>query len=221
MNKVLLLAVLASLGVGGAYAADWTPYLSSIKHNCDTTKIHNTLFSNTFDNKKLPKALQASVVKRTGKVDMDNGGAGEVVLQLKNATAFGEPLTKIHYLVHDYHAEWRFSFGNGNFRKLLPTFYAGEGKYTKPAGTEHLWLLETQYHDNGTMSVIRIQNQPYKNADKVWDELGAVPSYDGRIMMAYQTTKTGFVLGAGQGNSTVLSFDPKSKTISCESFYSG
>ena len=152
---------------------------------------------------------------------MDNGGAGEVVLQLKNATAFGEPLTKIHYLVHDYHAEWRFSFGNGNFRKLLPTFYAGEGKYTKPAGTEHLWLLETQYHDNGTMSVIRIQNQPYKNADKVWDELGAVPSYDGRIMMAYQTTKTGFVLGAGQGNSTVLSFNPKSKTISCESFYSG
>lgn len=215
MNKLLPLTILL---VGSASAADWTAYLSNIKHNCNVEKIHSTLFTDTFANKKLPQALHADLVKRTGKIDNDSA-SGKVVLQLKNATAFGQPLNKISYLVHDNHAKWKFHFANGDFMKLLPSFYTGEGEHTKAAGTQHFWLLEFKYTDDNTTKVVRTHNHPYKDAGQWWGgELNITPSDDEHIIKGYQTTKTGFILGTNFGNTT-LSFDPKSKTIRCESSY--
>lgn len=215
INKLLPLAILLA---GSASATDWTPYLSSIKHNCNVEKIHSTLFTDTFANKKLPQALHADLVKRTGKIDNDSG-SGKVVLQLKNATAFGQPLNKISYLVHDNHAEWHFHFANGDFIKLLPTFYTGESKHTKAAGTEYFWLIESKFNNNDTISVVSAQNRPYKDAGKWWGgELNITPSNDSHALIGHQSTKTGFIFGTSFGNTT-LSFNPKSKTISCKSSY--
>lgn len=219
MNKLLPLTFIVTLSVGSAYAADWTPYLSSIKHNCDVEKIHSTLLTQSFANKKLPQALHADLVKRTGKINPDSA-SGEVVLQLKNATAFGQPLTKISYMVGDSQAEWHFYFANDGFMKLLPTFYTGEGKHTKPAGTQHFWLLEFKYADDNTFKIVRNHNRPYKDAGKWWDdEPNITSSDDEHLIKGYQTTKTGYVFGTNFANTT-LSFNPQAKTISCTSFYS-
>lgn len=218
MYKFIPLMALLIISAGSTYAADWTPYLSNIKHNCNVEKIHNTLFTDTFANKKLPQALQADLVKRTGKIDQDSA-SGEVILQLKNATAFGQPLTKISYFVHDNHAVWNFYFANNSFMKLLPTFYAGEGKYIKPAGTQHFWILELEHKDDGGTKVIRAKNQPYKNADKWWEGSLNIVSSKNTVAIGYQTTKDGYIWGSPYGGY-VLSFNPKTKTISCENSYS-
>lgn len=221
MNKLLMLTTFVSLstiGLSTAHATDWTPYLSGIQHNCNTQIIHDTLFTEMFVNKKLPSALQGSLVKRTGRINNETA-SGKVVLQLKNATAFGEPLTQISYTAHDNHATWQFRFGNGNFSKLLPTFYAGEGKYTQKAGTKQFWLLENSLNDDGTFGVVRHQDRPYTDADKWWNgELNLTPYDDENLLYGYQTTKTGFIAGTNH-SATELIFDPKTHTISCDGFY--
>lgn len=138
MKRLALILALSALSTP-AWSADWTPYLKGMKDNCNTSSI-NTLLEKvsvdwekkTYNTSKLPKQLRADIVK----YDFDNGK-----FILKNATAFGHPLTAI--TSHEEGDSWGFGLGfaNQNFMSILPQFSVSDGKITEKAGSSNKYWV--------------------------------------------------------------------------------
>lgn len=82
---------LPSLSIAKTY--DWTPYLKGIQANCQTPDL----------DKPIPMNLKPSVIKMENHRKLDDGTyIGKRVIALKNATAFGYPITKNLFTIKKY-----------------------------------------------------------------------------------------------------------------------
>ena len=110
---------LPSLSIAKTY--DWTPYLKGIQANCQTPDL----------DKSIPTNLKPSVIKMENHRKLDDGTyIGKRVIALKNATAFGYPITKIVLDSTGYVGSTDIYFANSDFMKLRNQFYLNtkEGK---------------------------------------------------------------------------------------------
>lgn len=110
---------LPSLSIAKTY--DWTPYLKGIQANCQTPDL----------DKPIPMNLKPSVIKMENHRKLDDGTyIGKRVIALKNATAFGYPITKIVLDSTGYVGSTDIYFANSDFMKLRNQFYLNtkEGK---------------------------------------------------------------------------------------------
>lgn len=92
---------------------DWTFYLDRMKDGCNYP----------YMNDEIPGKLKGSVesTSKTGDQELEDG---EVTyhFNLKNATAFGHPITKIEYLQGYEWSHLKAFFADGRFAELRPSF---------------------------------------------------------------------------------------------------
>ena len=120
MKKTLIVLSVALLGqVTFAQAAtDWTPYLKPMLSGCS--------FSNDPD--KLPARYKASIASKKVRVDSTDYGVDDyegdtiTTYHLKNATAFGHPLSKVEYLQGYEWGHLKLYFKDSKFTALRPQF---------------------------------------------------------------------------------------------------
>ncbi len=136
LTKFLLLSAGLSIG-SSVYALDWTPFLQPLKNSCDTR--------GTINLENIPKKYKASVISNKKSIDKSQeqfyGVIDKQTVTLKNATAFGTPLSKIVQKISDGGENGSFTsltlhFTNTKFMDSLPQFYAKSGKHTVKAGTK-------------------------------------------------------------------------------------
>lgn len=156
-----------------SYAApvDWTPFLDSMQYNCDASTITAILPVDPQTESvtpKIPKKLKSSVISISPEYD---GAVAEVTLNLKNATAFGQPLKvlKVGYGMVEGGLSVQMKFANQDFMKLLPSFFAGNVDHVEHAGTKKYWVSE-------------IRNVPQYDSNGVW-----LDSED-EVLKTYQST---------------------------------
>lgn len=120
MKKTLIVLSVALLGqVTFAQAAtDWTPHLKPMLSGCN--------FSNDPD--KLPARYKTSIASKKVRVDSTDYGVDDyegdtiTTYHLKNATAFGHPLSKIEYLQGYEWGHLKLYFKDSKFTALRPQF---------------------------------------------------------------------------------------------------
>lgn len=144
MKRSLITAILMSSTIlctnfAQAKPVDWTPYLKDMMKNCDNSKIMTLMGQIEFNENgkisswgKFPSSLKSSIVKTS-----DYG-----TFHLKNATAFGQPLTKIYSAEEGDGESTVLTFANGNFMSLMPQFTISDGKRTEKANSKHYWVNE-------------------------------------------------------------------------------
>lgn len=136
MKRLALILALSALSTP-AWSADWTPYLKGMKDSCDTSSINALLFKDgTYDTSNLPKKLRADIVK----YDDD----GKIIL--KNATAFGHPLTAITSHEDADAGGFGLTFANQKFMSILPQFSISDGKITEKAGSSNKYWVSIGTH---------------------------------------------------------------------------
>lgn len=154
------MAVVILAGAQSATAAvDWTPYLKGMQDHCsyDSKEFWQALGfgypAGEPQKAKTPKALQASVsgysVKEKKKLRNGDDHYLDIIIKLKNATAFGEPITKVHYYIGYEFYGLEVTFANNNFTRLKPRFtmtYDGK-KY--PVGSNKYWDEYLKIDKNG------------------------------------------------------------------------
>lgn len=86
MLKPILMAGLLGVNLSAWAVVDWTPYLKSIKDECKVFEVEQALGGGK--KAKIYKKLQPSITKYTHTVEKTD-------VRLKNATAFGQPITRI------------------------------------------------------------------------------------------------------------------------------
>lgn len=104
-----------------AKTVDWSDYLVGMKADCDTYNL----------DKAIPANLKPSIAKIVNHRKLDDGTyIGKRVIALKNATAFGYPITKIVLDSTGYVGSTDIYFANSDFMKLRNQFYLNtkEGK---------------------------------------------------------------------------------------------
>ena len=120
-----LTITLCLLGTNTAFGADWTPHLKMMQNDCANFGGYGDIMKLIGEGKKtnMSKKLQADIVKYTYKDD-------EVDIRLKNATAFGQPITRIvaEYPPTSYVA-LHIYFANGNFNKIKPKLKPNKGNF--------------------------------------------------------------------------------------------
>lgn len=115
MKKLLLATAIGLLGQATlAHAVtDWTPYLKPMLSGCG--------YVNVTDN--LPKKYKASIASKKVKGNPNNEGeAVTTTYTLKNATAFGQSLSKVEYLQEYEGRLLKLYFKNDKFMALRPQF---------------------------------------------------------------------------------------------------
>ena len=218
--KAVSVAIVAVSMANVANAADWTPYLKGIQHNCNYEALAKDLMA-----KKVPANLKADVVKQTAKhrkIRKEYWADKDIAsIQLKNATAFGAPLQKISYKSvggeGSVETEYVLHFTNANFIKALPTFTINVNGKAQPAGQKRVW--ERGGADD--------ENRPYKEVPYRKIKVNT----DGYEYETYQTSDDygEFIVSApngwesevygGPGTIESLFFDSKNKTITCYGRY--
>lgn len=120
MKKTLIVLSVALLGqVTFAQAAtDWTPHLKPMLSGCS--------FSNDPD--KLPARYKTSIASKKVRIDSGDYGVDDyegdtiTTYHLKNATAFGHPLSKVEYLQGCEWGHLKLYFKDSKFTALRPQF---------------------------------------------------------------------------------------------------
>ena len=99
-------------------ATDWTPYLKPMMLGCQ--------YPDPTD--KLPARYKASIASKKVRVDPDNNdilyyeGDKFTIYNLKNATAFGQPLLKVEYMQGYEWSHLKLYFKDTKFTALRPQF---------------------------------------------------------------------------------------------------
>lgn len=203
-----------------ASTVDWTPYLISMQNGCVYDDTYKTL------SKKLPANLQKTVVRKTGVLSHENN---TLTLILKNATAFGAPLTKIRFHGESYSPALSLHFANDKFVNAVSDFYVKDlngKKHYMIAGINKDWLEEVEPSVvNGVegYKVYRVVQLNRKQAMAFWDPADSDEGYQYRVleqsfMTGYSLSPSGYTYG-GPWTNTKLTVDKKAKTITCETTY--
>lgn len=212
MMKHLLIVIIAMSAIAPSFGADWSNFLKGVQKGCDFNLDEHSLNQKLQKKSGIPQALQKDITKYTAKTGAD--AYKSVDVQLKNATAFGKPITRI---VLD-NSEWGYSaihlyFTDGNFTKIKSSFTTKvEGK-TYAVGTKKAWVFVGEDEDIQATSVPYKGNKPNNYA-----------SYDatnrGGAIVVHENGWWHDSMSYGNyGMITELSFDSKAKRISCESAF--
>lgn len=112
--NTLILSTLVVLPIASHATADWTPILRPMLNGCD--------FTNQIDKKS--KLYKASVLKDTLVIEDENEEESPThqTILLKDAVAFGQPITKITHNGADAGFSHTIYFRNKEFIKLRPLF---------------------------------------------------------------------------------------------------
>lgn len=162
---------------------------------------------------KIPKALQASIASYKGTAtapkDDRDGIIHRVTIGLKNATAFGQPITKIQYLSEpDYggHGSDTLTvyFAKNDFVKLKPQFplVIGDTKY--PIGTSTYYYIQQDEQDYEKFFATKISK-----AQK--DEIA--------LEQLAETHQNGWQMPTDGVGLVKLTFNSKNKSIVCYDSY--
>ncbi|MDO5770238.1 MAG: hypothetical protein Q4P13_12100 [Psychrobacter sp.] len=121
IKKTLIILGIALLGqsamsnVANA-ATDWTPYFESMQNGCEFPD----------PREGVPSKYKASIVSNKVKSNLNDIGDDDdkiiTTYTLKNATAFGQPMTKFEYLQGYEWSQLKLYFKNEDFIKLRPRF---------------------------------------------------------------------------------------------------
>ncbi len=202
MKQLTKLATMM-IGLGLAqlsFGADWTPYLKGMQDSCDYgDKLTNILNKKT----AMPKALKADVVKHTAK-------SGEVNLSLKNATAFGYPISKITYSGDYAGATLKVHFKTTDFTKSIGNFTVNVGNQKQKAGIKKAWAVGG-YNDNGVATKFNSVTFP-KKVDGYYQVQDLFSEDMGAIVLTHENGWN--VIDVAEAGSD-LTFDSKQKTIAC------
>lgn len=188
MNKFFWVAVLVTVSASSAYAeVDWTPKLTLLQDSC-ATSFHIM--------EDLPKKYQNSIMKKSVMKKKHEYGGNNITTtyQLKDASAFRLPITKIQELENDENFSFKsFSifFKDSSFLKLRSGFYySAQGSGWQP------YRLTADMLGQGV----------YENADD-------------NIMIDYENTATGYSVsdesGDGMSCGTTLEFNKKDNSLTC------
>ena len=198
--KTLALAFIVA--TSPALAADWTPYLQGMQENCN---YGDTIANILTKQSAVPNALKKDVVKQSyANIDeFTNKG----MLQLKNASAFGYPISKIT-LDEEYDGRYlTVYFKDKNFMKLLPNFYVKLGNTKIPAGKKVAYVKSI----NPKTLAKKVAQINYKNIDKI-DIMDAHKNQS----ILYASTPNGWYVNNFEDSlDGELTFDSKAKTITC------
>ncbi|MGP5503028.1 hypothetical protein [Psychrobacter faecalis] len=123
MQKMLLALSVAFLGQTTiAHATtDWTPFLKPMLSGCSVP----------IPTKDLPTRYKSSIVSKKAKVDSDYADSGFdgnkiTTYYLKDATAFGQPLSKVEYTQGFEDNQLKLYFKDTKFTALRPQFQLPE-----------------------------------------------------------------------------------------------
>lgn len=138
--KKSTLALLISLVISSpAFSADWTPVLKEMQDSCKTDIIESIASKQT----RMPNNLKGDIISHKG--DGYDGMFFSSTLTLKNATAFGYPISKIEYDADEGDGGGvKVHFKSVNFNKVLPKFSYKVGKKTHKA-TLKGWKISGEY----------------------------------------------------------------------------
>ncbi len=200
----------ALCAVSPAFAAtDWTNYLKGMQDGC---KIPNdTLQKKT----TIPKTLHTSITKYTTKA----GGDGEksVDIRLKNATAFGKPITRIVLDNGDwfYSRKFHVYFNDGNFSKLKSKFSVKVDNQSYAVGAQKAWRIIIEEDQDGNMINTQVISVPYKGSNT--NSYKKLMSDGGTLVVIHENGWWNDDISWGdEGSVDKLIFDSKNKRISCE-----
>lgn len=157
--KLKFLALATSLLVASpAFSADWTPVLKEMQNSCKIENIGQIINKQ----KAMPKNLKGDIISH--KTD----GFGNGVITLKNATAFGYPISKIDFqLPQGGEAGLKLYFKSVDFKKVLPQFYYKVGNKTVKGDIKT--AIGYKYNENG--GITKITEIPYpKRIPSKWDK---------------------------------------------------
>lgn len=115
-------------------AADWTPLFKSLETNCQFTLRESNKV-------KVPKSFVKDIVS---KKENDQGDSYDLTMKLKNATAFGSPLTKMVVKSDTGGGEVKLFFTNTDFMKSLSNFTFKDDNGSLRAGVNKKFTVDVQ-----------------------------------------------------------------------------
>lgn len=208
--KLKFLALATSLLVASpAFSADWTPVLKEMQNSCKISAIEPIVDKT----QPVPKSLKGDVISH--KV------GDKSVITLKNATAFGYPLTKIerYYTGESYGV--KLYFKSVDFNKLLPKFSYKVGNKAYQAGVKKAVVWQEQYDYEVSPVINGLTEIPYPKKNKEgWYEWSKYQkTVDGYVSVLFLGTPTGWLTMANDtyGDYDLIT-DSKKKTLACNTF---
>lgn len=216
MLKTALMAGLLAVS-GSAWAAvDWTPYLKGMTDGCNYPNFYTSVGGGKI---KLPKKLQSSVSKYST-FSHDNGNYGDNIY-LKNAVAFGQPITRITRTLMGVEREsLTIYFANTKYFNKLKSEFAlvdvngkrhavGKKQYflATPIPTEE--IDKDWYEPIHVLSYKPISQQQVREFEKKAENEYPNPSLDNSYIVYIQENGWSMIDG------TDLSFNPKNKSVTC------
>lgn len=216
-NKSFAALVLGCFALSAcAQPTNWTPYVSDLKNSCDT-QVLSDLHYDYLQTGALPAALKKSVVsiRPLGDGDAQHG----LSIQLKNASAFGHPISSIQFSYPETEATYTaITFYDNAFFEQLPQFYikSASGR-TAQAGTKKMWREQGIWsQQKNTYQLTHYQALPYQII--TWDDFintldeNSKAEYDD----LYLSTKNGW-FNYNEIMPMQLLFDDKKHQIICTS----
>ena len=211
--KALQLTLLATvLGFSSqVMAADWTNYLKGMKEGCQIDSLRKTIQKKT----SIPKSLQGDITKYTSQKqeEVDN----KVDIRLKNATAYGQSITRI-----SYEPEWGGSylkvyFTNDNFTKIKPQFTVKVDNKSYAVGAKKAWLVDYNNEEvNRKPLSVSYKGGTYND---YFNEDGVFKDQSWRNANWYEIvyiSDNGWNhTGSHMGEYNSLDFNNKNKTVTC------
>ncbi len=203
--KILQLSILATiLGFStSSFAADWTNYLKSMQDSCKIASIEKSI------NKKsdIPKNLHSSISKYSVKNNMFD--AKDADIRLKNATAFGQPISRITHTISSEGRELTVYFKNNHFINLKPKFSINFDGKNHAVGSKKAWLIYSESEDGTPQKIMNVpyqgENGEYFNNQEDWN-------------MVLTIDDMGWSYGGTEyGSYDFLEFNKQQKTITCGS----
>lgn len=205
--KLKSLALATSLLVASpAFSADWTPVLKEMQNSCKISAIEPIVDKT----QPVPKSLKDDVISH--KV------GDKSVIALKNATAFGYPLTKIerYYTGHSYGV--KLYFKSVDFNKILPKFSFKVGNQTYQAGVKKAFVWYEHY-EKGVVIAPKEVPYPKRNKEGWYDWEQYQKNVGEMTSVMFVGTPTGWLTMANEmyGGYDLIT-DSKKKTLACNTF---
>lgn len=218
MLKPILIAGLLGVNLSAWAVVDWTPYFKGMKNECD----FETLEPFITGKNKIPKKLQPSITKYIGGAYNNE----KTDIRLKNATAFGQPITRI-VIEHPETAYGSLTiyFANASFTKLKSQFTVNVNGTRHAVGKAQAWgitgIPTGKTDEYGTpimkLSYTPISQQQMQKIEKnYWSgEAKETSGFDGGLGI----TNDGFSIfhpnNVDISFQIKLTFDAKNKSITC------
>lgn len=225
--KKYCLALASALVAGtlstASVAGDWTPYLKGIQGDCGamhSVKIYDMLWRRT---PIIPKHLKADVIKHTYSRSEDVEDDERGTVKLKNAYAFGQPITEINVMDDGIHASFiSIKFANKDFDKALKDFFVSTIYWSLPDKKKRIYFnqefkdlasisLHYRYHEDFQRKWIK---RPYSQLMQYFPNNGGWVEVEKDFYAMEYIHKNGYKLG-GEGSYIELDMDRKTKTITC------